>query len=85
MDAAVTRLSKLVLLSFDAEGLGDAFFGALALVAAVDDVADCGVGDAQASRQFLLGNVLFYHCDFHFLSKWGAWDSVCHVWVLLFY
>ena len=46
MDAAVTRLSKLVLLSFDAEGLGDALFGALALVAAVDDVADRGVGDA---------------------------------------
>ena len=37
------------LLPFDAESLGDAFFGALALVAAVNDVADGGVGDAEAS------------------------------------
>ena len=37
------------LLPFDAEGLGDALFGALTLVSAVDDVADRGVGDAEAS------------------------------------
>ena len=36
-------------LAFDAKGLGDAFFGALTLVSAVDDIADGGIGDAEAS------------------------------------
>ena len=67
------------LLPFDAEGLGDALFGALTLVSAVDDVADRGVGDAEASGQLLLGDVLLYHCDFHFLAEGGAWDSGCHI------
>ena len=33
-------------LSLDSKGLGNAFFRALTLVSAVDDIADGGVGDA---------------------------------------
>ena len=73
------------LLTLDAESFGDALFGAFTLVAAVNDVADGGVGDAEAFRQLLLGDVLFYHCDFHFLAEWGAWDSGCHIGASFFF
>ena len=71
------------LLTLDAESFGDALFGAFTLVAAVNDVADGGVGDAKTFRQLLLGDVLLYHCDFHLFAEWGAWDSGCHTGFLL--
>ena len=75
----VSFYNTLFILPFNSKCFSYAFFGALTLVAAINDVADGGVGDAKTFRQLLLGDVLLYHCDFHLFAEWGAWDSGCHM------
>lgn len=69
----------LNLLPLNPKGLCNSLFRFLTLVAAIDNITDRGVGDAQAFCQLLLRNILLNHCNFHFLSKWGTWDSHCHI------
>ena len=66
-------------LLMNSQSLRNPFLCFLTLVSAVNDIAYRGIGDAEAPGQLLLGDVLLYHRYFHLFSKWGTWDSCCHI------